>query len=61
MSTQRKERFTERNNAIRGAFDKMLKDKPQWRIEAVIDEISKKFFLSKRTVEAIVRHEGIYQ
>ncbi|WP_353511553.1 hypothetical protein [Flavobacterium panacagri] len=33
---------------------------PKWRIDAVIEEVAKKAFLSSRTVDAIVNYEGIY-
>lgn len=56
----RNERFKERNKAVRQQFHKLSKDNPKWRIDAVIDTVAEKNFLSSRTVEAIISHEGIY-
>ncbi|MFK7048742.1 hypothetical protein V3Q77_02450 [Flavobacterium davisii] len=33
---------------------------PKWRVECVIEEVASKVFLSERTVNAIISHEGIY-
>lgn len=56
----RKERLTERNNLVRKKFYDLLEKNPKWRIEAVIDEVASKVFLSSRTVDAIIKYEGIY-
>lgn len=57
----RKERLTERNNFVRKQFYDLLAKNPKWRIDAVIDEVAAKVFLSSRTVDAIINHEGIYK
>lgn len=60
MSTSRQERFKKRNEMIRQSFDKMSREKPEWRIDAIISDIAQHSFLAKRTIEAIIRYEGIY-
>ncbi|MCC9071224.1 hypothetical protein LNQ49_06405 [Flavobacterium sp. F-65] len=56
----RKERLLERNNLVRKHFYSLMAKNPKWRIDAVIEEVAKKYFLSTRTVDAIVNYEGIY-
>jgi hypothetical protein len=57
----RKERLTERNNFVRKQFYDLHAKNPKWRIDAVIDEVAAKVFLSSRTVDAIINYEGIYK
>lgn len=57
----RKQRLTERNNFVRKQFYDLLAKNPKWRIDAVIDEVAAKVFLSSRTVDAIINYEGIYK
>jgi len=57
----RKERLIERNNQVRKLFYDMQDKNPKWRIDAVIDEVAKKVFLSTRTVNAIISYEGTYK
>ena len=56
----RKERLAERNNLVRKHFYDMKAKNPKWRIDAIIDEVAAKVFLSSRTVDAIISYEGIY-
>ncbi len=56
----KKDRLFERNAAVRKMFNDTSDKNPKWRIDAVIEEVAKKMFLSARTVEAIVNYEGIY-
>ena len=56
----RHERLIERNKKVRHLFDKLCTANPKWRIDCVIDEVANQSFLSPRTVEAIISHEGIY-
>ena len=56
----RQERLTERNKAVRKYFYDVLAKNPKWRIDAVVEEVANKMFLSNRTVDAIINHEGIY-
>lgn len=57
--TQR-ERLTKRNEAVRRAFDKLVIKHPQWRIDAIIEELERKFFIAPRTLEAIIKREPDY-
>jgi len=57
---QRKQRLQKRNEKIRELFSELTNKYPQWRIDAVIEEVAGRVFLSPRTVEAILSFEGIY-
>ena len=57
---QRKQRLQRRNQKIRELFSELTNKYPQWRIDAVIEEVAGRVFLSPRTVEAILSFEGIY-
>lgn len=56
----RKERLTERNIQVRKLFYDLQAKNSKWRIDAVIDEVASKMYLANRTVEAILKYEGIY-
>ena len=56
----RKERLQLRNDKVRTLFSQHCQKHPQWRVDAVIQEIVKVVFLSPRTIEGILRCEGIY-
>lgn len=56
----KQERFNNRNTQVRKMFYELLEKNKKWRIDAVIDEVANKMFLANRTVEAIIKHEGIY-
>lgn len=56
----KQERFNNRNTQVRKMFYELLEKNKKWRIDAVIDEVANKMFLASRTVEAIIKHEGIY-
>lgn len=57
---QRKQRLQKRNEKIRELFSELTNKYPQWRIDAVIEEVAGRVFLSPRTVEAILSYEGVY-
>ena len=57
---QRKQRLQRRNQKIRELFNEITNKCPQWRIDAVIEEVAGRVFLSPRTVEAILSFEDIY-
>ncbi|MWB96746.1 hypothetical protein GON26_20485 [Flavobacterium sp. GA093] len=57
----RKERMQERNALVRKQFYELLAKNPKWRIDAIVDEVAKKSFLSSRTIDAIINYEGIYK
>ncbi len=56
----RNERLIERNAKVRDEFYKVKAKNAKWRIDAVIEEVAKKFFLASRTVDAIISYEGTY-
>jgi len=56
----RKERLNERNAQVRKMFYDLHAKNKKWRVDAVIEEVAGKMFLATRTVEAIIKYEGIY-
>ncbi len=56
----RNKRLQERNKKVRILFAKISKKNPNWRSDAIINEVAETFFLSTRTIEAILKGEGIY-
>lgn len=58
--TARQQRLNIRNQQIRADFDRVVEKNPQWRVDACITAIADKWFLSERTIEAILRNEGCY-
>ena len=56
----KQERFNNRNTQVRKMFYETRERNKKWRVDAVIDEVAKKMFLANRTVEAIIKYEGIY-
>lgn len=56
----RKQRLHLRNEKVRSLFNQLSTKNPQWRVDAIIHEIVKAVFLSPRTIEGILRGEGIY-
>lgn len=56
----REERLKLRNQKIRQLFSTKTTKHPQWRSEAIIEDVANEVFLSTRTVEAIIKGEGIY-
>lgn len=56
----RAQRLKERNTKVKKLFMQMSRKNPNWRTEALIDAVAKTMYLSPRTVEAILKGEGIY-
>ncbi|MEO2064477.1 MAG: hypothetical protein ABGW97_15955 [Christiangramia sp.] len=56
----RPERLKRRNSKVRDFISSLEKKHPQWRFDAVVEETADNFFISPRTVEAILRREGVY-
>lgn len=56
----RKARLQLRNQNVRKLFNELSEKNPKWRMDAIIEEVAKRMFLSERTVEAILKFEGIY-
>ncbi len=57
---RRKERLQKRNEQVRKLFSKLSKKHPEWRVDVLIDKVADQWCLSPRTIEAILRGEGIY-
>ncbi len=55
---KRNEILVKRNIAVRLRFQQITQKNPKWRTNAVLDELAKEFYLSNRTIEAIIRGEG---
>jgi len=49
-----------RNTKIREEYKKLCHKYPQWRYDAIIDLVSATFFLTPRTITAIINQEGVY-
>ncbi len=56
----RKERLIRRNSKARSLFIELSEKHPKWRVDAVIDEVADRLFVAPRTVEAILKGEGVY-
>lgn len=50
----------QRNQAVKDYFDMLAKKHPQWRLDALEDDVAVKFYISARTVRAILKEEGCY-
>lgn len=50
----------QRNQAVKEYFDSLAKKHPQWRLDALEDEVGAKFFISRLTVRAILKERGCY-
>ena len=57
----RKDRLQQRNAKVKEQYTALTKKHPQWRYQAIIKELAKEVYLAPRTIEAILRGEGIYQ
>ncbi len=49
-----------RNTQIRNYASTLFKKYPHWQYDFIIDKTANKYFLSFRTVQAIIKGEGIY-
>ena len=57
----KQDRLQRRNKDIRTQFEKKRKEQPKWTVEAVIESVGTDFYLSVRTIDAIISYEGIYR
>lgn len=60
MAVYRSDRIQRRNKAIRKAFADIQKKQPRWRHSEWIKEIAEEFFLAPKTIEHILRGDGVY-
>jgi hypothetical protein len=52
--------FNRRNQLVRDCVAKLFKKNHKWKPDEIFKEAAKQYFISPRTVEAIVKGEGIY-
>ncbi len=52
--------FHNRNQLVRDCVAKLFKKYHKWKPDEIFKEAGRKYFISSRTVEAIVKGEGIY-
>lgn len=50
----------DRNQALRRYFDDLCKKYPEWRLDALEEKTAKQFYISQRTVRAILKEQGCY-
>lgn len=53
-------RFLARNQQVRLFFMELEKRHPEWRVAALETKTANQFFISERTVRAILKGDGIY-
>ncbi|MGX1024660.1 hypothetical protein [Psychroflexus sp. MBR-150] len=56
MSQQ--ERLQKRSLKIKQTYRSLTEKYPQWRNDAIVENLADTFFLAPRTIEAILRGEG---
>ena len=49
-----------RNEAIRAYVNQLSTAYPHWKFTYIINKAADKFYLSARTIEAILKEEGVY-
>ncbi len=52
--------FNKRNTQVRNYVKELFKKYPEWKYDSIMQKTADKYFLSPRTVQAIVKGEGIY-
>jgi Uri superfamily endonuclease len=55
-----KEQLKARNEKIRKHVATLFKKYPHWNYDYIMQKTAETFFLSKRTIEAIIKGEGTY-
>lgn len=53
-------RFLARNTQVRKFFTEMERKHPEWRMSALEKATADHFFITERTVRAIIKCSGIY-
>jgi len=56
----KREIIVRRNTNIKIRYNEISKKHPQWRHGAIMGKIAGEFYLSLRTIGAIINNEGIY-
>lgn len=52
--------FQRRNEAVRNYVEKLTTQYPHWKFDFIVGKTAEKFYLSTRTIEAILKEEGVY-
>lgn len=55
-----KELIQKRNTRIKQRFNELTVKHPQWRYDAILQQLSDEYFISPRTVAAILNGEASY-
>lgn len=50
-----------RNKNIKSRYHHLTEKHPKWRNDAIIEELSKEFYLEPRTISAILNDEAAYK
>ncbi len=50
-----------RNQKVKQRFSQVSSKHPQWKYDAVLESLSFEFYISKRTISAILNNEGAYK
>ncbi|WP_442265885.1 hypothetical protein ACSIGC_16550 [Tenacibaculum sp. ZS6-P6] len=50
-----------RNQKVKQRFSQISNKYPKWKYDAVLETLSLEFFISKRTISAILNNEGAYK
>lgn len=51
------ELITERNQRIRNRFKELCEKHPQWRYDAILEQISREFYITTSTIAKIINHD----
>ncbi|CAA0254466.1 hypothetical protein [Tenacibaculum maritimum] len=49
-----------RNKNVKKRFGQLSTKHPRWKYEAYLEELSYEFYISKRTIQAILNNEAAY-
>ncbi|HIE45690.1 MAG TPA: hypothetical protein EYP87_05925 [Flavobacteriaceae bacterium] len=49
-----------RNKNVKIRFNKIQEKYPNWKYDAILKELTTEFYISKRTISAILNNEGTY-
>ncbi|GAA4198612.1 hypothetical protein GCM10022289_07630 [Pedobacter jeongneungensis] len=55
-----KQQFKLRNQDVKTYFDDLCRKYPEWRLDALEEKTAQRFYISPRTVRAILKGEGNY-
>ncbi|TCI93671.1 hypothetical protein [Tenacibaculum sp. M341] len=50
-----------RNKKVKQRYSQISIKNPKWKYDALLETLSYEFFISKRTISAILNDEGVYK